>query len=311
MPGKNKSGEKLIESVLTSHKIRYDRKKKMKLKKDTKAYRIPDFYLPDYNMIIEFFGSWNAPENKKYQDRERKRFMEKVGVYHQNKIHTLYLYPKQLKDAEKLIIKATKQISNLPAIYRQPLYWNIPWLVEKKIEKPKASDFLKSKSVTKETEKIVNEINLEKNNETKTEEKVVVVEKEHKVLVRNAPTTEFKDDYKPISNTFATLLLMLTGLVVFLFLVYGVTVFAGMIELMEPAFNLFILVTIILVILSAIYALERNIFHGFIIVGIILTILILIGILLLGDNVWRLVTTIIIILAIVPTEYYMITSNSK
>ena len=72
---------------------------------------------------------------------------------------------------------------------------------------------------------------------------------------------------------------------------------------------MFVFVTTILIILSAIYSIQKNIFNGFIIVGIIFTLLMLIGVLLLGDNVWQLVLTIIIILAIIPTEYYMINAN--
>ncbi|MBT4870915.1 MAG: hypothetical protein HON47_05045 [Candidatus Diapherotrites archaeon] len=301
MPAKNKSGEKLIESILDKHKIRYDRKKRMKLKKDTKKFRIPDFYLQDYNLAIEFFGSWIVPGNKKFEKREQKRFMEKVGVYHHNKMHTLYLYPTDLRDAEKLIVKATKQISNLPAIYRAPLYWNIPWMKEKKIQKPKAEDF-ETKETTKKVkieEKVIEETT-----------KVTHITPNHKVLVREAPINDFKDPVL-INNTFSNILLFLTGFVILLFLIHAATVLTNALELIEPAFGLFLFVTGVLVVLSAIYALQRNIFHGFIIVAIVFVILALIGILMLGNNVWGLVTTIIIILAIVPTEYYMITTNKR
>jgi hypothetical protein len=301
MPAKNKSGEKLIESILDKHKIRYDRKKRMKLKKDTKKFRIPDFYLQDYNLVIEFFGSWIVPGNKKFEKREQKRFMEKVGVYHHNKMHTLYLYPTDLRDAEKLIVKATKQISNLPAIYRAPLYWNIPWMKEKKIQKPKAEDF-ETKETTKKVkieEKVIEETT-----------KVTHITPNHKVLVREAPINDFKDPVL-INNTFSNILLFLTGFVILLFLIHAATVLTNALELIEPAFGLFLFVTGVLVVLSAIYALQRNIFHGFIIVAIVFVILALIGILMLGNNVWGLVTTIIIILAIVPTEYYMITTNKR
>jgi len=303
MPAKNKSGEKLIESILDSHHIRYNRKKKMKLKKDTKNFRIPDFYLPDYDLVIEFFGSWLAPENKKFEERERKRFMEKVGVYHQSGLHTLYLYPTQLKDAEKLILKATKQISNLPAEYRKALYWNIPWLTEKKIETPLASDFKgEQKKVTKTV----------KTEKTTIEQKVQIIEppKEHKVIVGDF--SQNNKDFgksKPTNNTFANILLFITGLVIFLFIIHAITALANILDLINPAFQLFIFVTAVLIVLSAIYAIQRNILHGFIIVGIILILLVLIGLLILGNTVWTLVLTIIIILAVVPTEYYMINAN--
>jgi len=303
MPSKNKSGEKLIESILDAHHIRYNRKKKMKLDKDTKQFRIPDFYLQDYDLVIEFFGSWLVPENKKFEERERKRFMEKVGAYHQSGVHTLYLYPTQLKDAEKLILKATKQISNLPVKYRTALYWNIPWMKEKKIEKPLGSDFKKEK-----TEKITKEI---KN--TTIQNKVEIIQehpKEHKIIVGDF--SQDRNDFngkKHVNNTFANILLFITGAVIFLFIIHGIIVITNMTALINPAFELFLFLTAILIVLSALYAIQRNIFHGFIIVGIILTILILIGILILGNNVWNLVLTIIIILAVVPTEYYMINAN--
>ena len=306
MAAKNKSGEKLIEVILDKHKIRYDRRKKMKLKKDTKNYRIPDFYLPDYNMVIEFFGSWLVPENKKFEERERKRFMEKVGAYHQSKIHTLYLYPTQLIDAERLIVKATKQISNLPVTYRKPLYWNIPWMKERKIEKPVTTDFKKETKV----KEVVNEGHFEKKT---TKEVVKVVHekpKEHTVIVREFPVdnSNFKQS-NTVNNTFPSILLFLTGIVILLFLVHAATVLTNAFELIEPASTLFLIVTGILIVLSAIYAIQKNIFHGFIIVAIIFAVLLMIGILMLGDNVLELITTIIIMLAIIPTEYYMITAN--
>ena len=307
MSAKNKSGEKLIETILDAHNIRFNRKKQMKLKKDTKKYRVPDFYLPDYNMVIEFFGSWIVPENKKFEERERKRFMEKVGAYHQSKIHTLYLYPTQLKDAEKLILKATKQISNLPTIYRTPLYWNIPWMKEKKIEKPSVTDFKKEEKL----KEVVNEVHIEKKT-TKHKVEITHEKPKHKVMVREAPVydADFKQS-KPVNNTFSNVLLFLTGIVVLLFVVYGLTVLSAAVELMDSAFYLFIFVTTILIILSAIYSIQRNIFHGFIIVGIIFLILLTIGLFMLGDNVWKLILTIIIILAVVPTEYYMINANKE
>ena len=309
MPAKNKSGEKFIEAILDKHKVKYDRRTKMKLKKDTKKFRVPDFFLSEYDLVIEFFGSWLMPNNKKFEERERKRFMEKVGAYHQSKIHTLYLYPTQLKDAEKLILKSLKDIkkvNNLPVKYRAPLYWNIPWMKEKKIAKPLASDFKEKK-----IEKIVNEIKNEEKVITKTVE-VIKENPKHKVIVGDFSQND--GDFKkpqPANNTFSNILLFLTGIVVLLFFVYGTTVAAGIFDLMEPAFQLFLFVTAILIILSSIYAIQRNVFHGFIIVGIILAILILVGLLLLGDNVWRLVLTIIIILAVVPTEYYMINTNKE
>ena len=170
---------------------------------------------------------------------------------------------------------------------------------EQKIEIPLESDF--KKEVVKETKTTV------------IERKVEIIKeapKEHTVIVGDFSQNrnEFHEP-RPVNNTFANILLFLTGIVVFLFIVHALTIIADVADLIDPAFQLFIFVTAILVVLSAVYAIQRNIFNGFIIVGIILTILLFIGLLLLGNNVWQLVLTIIIVLAIIPTEYYMINAN--
>ena len=85
MAMENTAGEKQIEAVLKKHRVRSEGKHRLtSLKKDSKKYRIPDFYLPEYRLCIEYFGSWDLP-GKSLQARERLRFLEKVAVYELNK----------------------------------------------------------------------------------------------------------------------------------------------------------------------------------------------------------------------------------
>ncbi len=57
---------------------------------------IPDFYLPEMNLYIEFFG-WSHIPN--YQNRVE----EKMKVYKENSIDCIYLFHKGSKDLEKIL----------------------------------------------------------------------------------------------------------------------------------------------------------------------------------------------------------------
>jgi len=106
----NTTGEKQIEAVLKKHRIKFEKRHRLtSLKKDSKKYRIPDFYLPGSGLCIEYFGSWDLP-SKSLRARERLRFLEKLAVYELNKVWCIYLYPNTLKYAEKIILTMIEKI---------------------------------------------------------------------------------------------------------------------------------------------------------------------------------------------------------
>lgn len=60
------------------------------LEGDNKSCRYADFYLPRYNLYVEFFGRWNI------NDEEKQRYNEKRRIYDKNNIACIYLYPDNL-----------------------------------------------------------------------------------------------------------------------------------------------------------------------------------------------------------------------
>lgn len=101
--GPNYSGEKQLELILKELNLPFERNKKLKLEKDSKKYRIPDFYITKYDLVIEYFGSWENKKNKAMEKKERARFMEKVGAYEESGVDCIYLYPEDLKNAKQKI----------------------------------------------------------------------------------------------------------------------------------------------------------------------------------------------------------------
>lgn len=83
-------GEKFIEEYFLDENIQYEAQKKIYLKGDSKSYRVADFYLPKYDVFVEFFGKWNESAD------ERARYREKKDVYFRNRIPCVFLYPENL-----------------------------------------------------------------------------------------------------------------------------------------------------------------------------------------------------------------------
>lgn len=83
--------EKKIANYLKSKNITFIYEHRLKLKNRT---YYPDFFLPDYNLYIEFFGWAHIPS---YQ----KRMENKILFYSENNIRCIYLYLKGSKYIEK------------------------------------------------------------------------------------------------------------------------------------------------------------------------------------------------------------------
>ncbi len=288
--GKNIDGEKQIEKILKELNLQYDRKKKIFLSKDAKNFRVPDFYLEKYNLIIEYFGSWNNKKNKAMEKRERARFMEKAGAYEESGINCLYIYPGDLIRAKELIQKKIAEING----------------------KRKAKEIAESISVKRNTEVKL----LPKPVTTKTTTTTTFTE--HKVLVK--PHTNHRKENESFDyDLLGRIILVLDGIIVLLFLALGAisgTLFAqgnplsselhGMFDLL---YGLFIIIVPISIILSAVFAYKKRLAHGFIYVSIILIVFYIALLLIFNDPLQRIIIILISTIAIVPSEYFMITSN--
>ena len=84
-------GELFLQEYFESEGIAYKIEVPiMGLKNDPKAYRLADFYLPNYGIYVEFLGKWFVSEN------EKNRYREKKKVYEDNDIPCIFLYPENL-----------------------------------------------------------------------------------------------------------------------------------------------------------------------------------------------------------------------
>lgn len=83
-------GEEIIGSFLDRDGIKYVEQKKIyNLKNDYFDYRIADFFIPKYNIYIEFLGKWRDKKaNNKYE--------QKKEIYAKNNIPCVYIYPDNL-----------------------------------------------------------------------------------------------------------------------------------------------------------------------------------------------------------------------
>lgn len=88
---KETSGERAVKTELRYLKIKFKQEQRIdNLIGDSKNYRVADFYLPDYNIYVEYLGNWDTSE----EDRERYR--EKKRVYEKNRLKCIWIYPTNL-----------------------------------------------------------------------------------------------------------------------------------------------------------------------------------------------------------------------
>jgi hypothetical protein len=84
-------GEDYIAEYFDEIGIEYRRQHVIEKLTDRYAgFRVSDFYLPKYKVMVEFAGRWNRSE------RERIRYRRKKEVYDENGVPCLWLYPDNL-----------------------------------------------------------------------------------------------------------------------------------------------------------------------------------------------------------------------
>ncbi|MBT4191893.1 MAG: hypothetical protein HOE11_01160 [Candidatus Diapherotrites archaeon] len=285
-------GEKVIETILDEMKLAYDRKKRLyNLKKDSKKFRIPDFYLEKYNLAIEYFGSWNNKDNKKMEKRERARFMEKVGAYEHSGVNCVYIYPEQLASAKKLIKDKLATIKSK----------------EKHIEIAKTITMDQKKSIT-----IVKKTHIRPGREV-TE----IVDKPARSVgpLPRRVTHRNKGDVELLKKTI--LFLDGIGIVLFVFLlsigsillIQGNPLVSDLILINEMLYSVFLGIIVLSIILAAIFAFLKDLSIGFVFVAIVLLAFFLATMFFFGDPFTRIIVILVGILAVIPSEIYMVNSN--
>jgi len=70
----------------------------------------PDFYLPDYDVYVEYWGLVDA-EDDQTRKRYEKNMKWKMAQYYQNKIKFISLYPRNLENLDWVFRKKFKTVT--------------------------------------------------------------------------------------------------------------------------------------------------------------------------------------------------------
>lgn len=95
------NGEKIIADYFYKRSINYEYERVAKTHSWIFGKKIskPDFYLPDYNVYIEYWGLIDV-DNRKKQAKYQREMRWKMAQYHKNKIKFISIYPSNLKNLD-------------------------------------------------------------------------------------------------------------------------------------------------------------------------------------------------------------------
>jgi DNA helicase-4 len=104
--------EQRIADYFDSIGLRYEYEKELEagIWIFTKKVSAPDFYLPDYDVYVEYWGMLNVENN--YDRRKYGRVMKyKMARYHQLGVKFISLYPDNLKNLDWIFRKKFKKLT--------------------------------------------------------------------------------------------------------------------------------------------------------------------------------------------------------
>ncbi len=100
-------GERMIADYLFKEKIRYEYEKPAKGKSNRTISR-PDFYLPDYDVYIEYWGMVDTADGK-----DRKEYVKgmewKTAKYRKNGIRFISIYPDEIEKLDSVFARKLKE----------------------------------------------------------------------------------------------------------------------------------------------------------------------------------------------------------
>ena len=105
-------GEKRIADYFERNNIRYVYEKEARTNALIFSSKIsnPDFYLPDYDVYVEYWGLVNADDNHT-RTRYERNMKRKMALYHQNKIKFISIYPRNLQNLDWIFRKKFEKVT--------------------------------------------------------------------------------------------------------------------------------------------------------------------------------------------------------
>jgi len=104
--------ERKIADYFAKNNIHYVYEREAKGKDLFFDYRIssPDFYLPDYDVYVEYWGLVDA-EDEQTRKQYIKKMKWKMAQYHQNNIKFISIYPDNLKNLDWIFRRKFKKVT--------------------------------------------------------------------------------------------------------------------------------------------------------------------------------------------------------
>jgi hypothetical protein len=105
-------GERTIADYFERNNIRYVYEKEARTKALFFSSKIsnPDFYLPDYDVYVEYWGLVNADD---YWTRENyvRNMKRKMAIYHKNNIKFISVYPRNIRNLDWIFRTKFKNVT--------------------------------------------------------------------------------------------------------------------------------------------------------------------------------------------------------
>ena len=104
--------ERRIEDYFVKNNINYVYEREAKGKVLFFDYKIssPDFYLPDYDVYVEYWGLVDADDSWT-RAQYIKNMKRKMALYYQNNIKFISIYPDNLKDLDWIFRRKFKKVT--------------------------------------------------------------------------------------------------------------------------------------------------------------------------------------------------------
>jgi len=103
--------ERKIADYFSKHNIKYVYEQEAKAKFLFFDYKIstPDFYLPDYDVYVEYWGLVDADDSWT-RERYVKSMKRKMAIYYRNSIKFISLYPRNLENLDWIFRRKFRKV---------------------------------------------------------------------------------------------------------------------------------------------------------------------------------------------------------
>lgn len=105
-------GERRIADYLTKNHIYYLYEQKPR----GNLYTLPDFYLPVYDVYVEYWGLVDV-DDRWTREKYERNMKRKMAIYHRNNIKFISIYPDNLENLDWILRKKFKEVTGFDLLY--------------------------------------------------------------------------------------------------------------------------------------------------------------------------------------------------